>query len=149
MNSDSFFDQPIIKENKGLITLFVTIGLAILSIYYLYRKVQTQETATNIAQNISQQVKVTKKRITLNAKNILFTDTKSIDVSAFYASLDKLSKSFDIYIIILIEENEDQNDIVDKLAELYKDDIIKKHVFFIINLAYIILKQARRCLCYD
>jgi hypothetical protein len=127
MNSDSFFDRPFIKENKGLITLFVTMSLAFLTIYYLYNKLQTPS-STNILDEQVQQPKIVKKRLTINAKDILFSEITNIDVSTFYSLLDKLSKTFDIYIIIMIEENEDQNAIVDNLIDLYKDDIIKKHV---------------------
>jgi hypothetical protein len=127
MNSDSIFDTPIIKENKGLITLFVTMTLSFLTIYYLYNKLQAPR-STDIAFEPAQQAKVAKKRLSINAKDILFNDLRTIDVSTFYTLLDRLSKTFDIYIIIMIDENEDQNTILDRLAELFRDDIVKKHV---------------------
>ena len=139
MNTDSFFDKPIIKENQGLITLFITMSLAFKTIYYLYNRLHTQNPITTTTNTIRQETKVTKKRITINAKDILFENVDNIDISTFYTLLDKLSKSSDIYIIILIDENQDQNAILDKLNELYKDDIVKKHVD-IFNLAYIIFK---------
>jgi hypothetical protein len=126
MNSDSIFETPLIKENKGLITLFITITLAFLTIYYLYNKLQIPSTTRAPEQPI--QPKVVRKRLTINAKDILFKDTNTIDISSFYTLIDRLSKAFDIYIIITIEENDNQNTIVDKLEELYKDNIVKKHV---------------------
>jgi uncharacterized protein YqgQ len=78
-----------------------------------------------------QQPKIAKKRLTISARDILFTDIKNIDISLFYTLLDRLSKSFEIYIIILIDENDDQNAILEQLVELYKDDIVKKHVYII------------------
>jgi hypothetical protein len=126
MNSDSIFETPLFKENKGLITLFVTITLAFLTIYYLYNRLQTPSTTRAAEHPI--QPKVIRKRLTINAKDVLFKDTNTIDLSSFYILLDKLSKAFDIYIIITIEENDDQNAIVKKLEELYNDNIVKKHV---------------------
>ena len=146
MNSDSLFDTPFVKENKGLITLFVTISLAFLTIYYLYNRLQTPNNNNRPTVQV-QQPKVVKKRLTINAKDILIPDLKNIDISTFYTTLDRLSKSFDIYLIILIDENEDQNAIIEKLADLYRDDIIKKHVFKL-NLANTLFKQVRRSMCY-
>jgi hypothetical protein len=127
MNSDSLFDTPFVKENKGLISLFVTISLAFLTIYFLYNRLQTHSTHNRSTVQV-QQPKIVKKRLTIDANDILLSDPRNIDISGFYTILDRLSKFFDIYLIIIIDENEDQNAIIEKLADLYRDDIVKKHV---------------------
>jgi len=100
MNSDSFIDLPFFQENKGLITLFFTISFAFITIFYLYTKLQTTNENRNTV--IIPQNNITKKRLTINAKDILFKDFNKIDISKIYPILDKLSKIYDLYLIIMV-----------------------------------------------
>ena len=147
MNNDSFFESEFFVENKGLITVFTSVSLAFITIFWLYKGLKNNNpnnnninnqnlnslnnsTVTNLNNQIPQ--KIVKRRLTINANDILIKDIDNIDLSQFYEDLDNLSKQFDLYLLILINENENQEKIIEKLSALVDDKIIYKHVKIII-----------------
>jgi hypothetical protein len=77
--------------------------------------------------------------LTIHANNILFDDVNNLDIGVFYQNIDILSKQFSIYLIFLVNENEDTNKILEKLTPLFDDNILLKHVkYSIIELESIV-----------
>lgn len=133
MNSDSFFDTEFFHEHKGLITTIFTVSLAFLTIFWLYKGLKS-ENPNNIQVNTTispNTFKSTKRRLTINAQDLLYSSLNQIDISFMYPILETLSKQFDIYLIILVDENENTNDLLEKFSLLYEDGIIHRHVIFI------------------
>jgi hypothetical protein len=140
MNSDSFFESEFIQEHKGLIAVFITASLAFLTIFWLYKGLKSNavEGANNViiagaggantGINGAQISNNNKRRLSITANNILFNSFDKIDLANCYQLLDKLSQSYDLYVVILIEENDDQNKILEKLEDLFEDKIIYRHV---------------------
>ena len=134
MNSDSILESEFLHEHKSLITLFITVSLAFLTIFWLYKGLKSD--GTNVGGQVvntnNTRVINSKRRLTINAENVLYKSLKSIDIDAIYQVLDNLSKHFDLFLIILISESEDTNAILSLLNVLVEDKIILKHVFIII-----------------
>ncbi len=144
MNSDSLFESKFFHEHKGLITVLVTVGIAMITIIYLYfglmsneRPVNTNpnnsnsQTSQNIGQvNSNNKKAIYKRRLTINAQDLLYKDLNDLDISFIYPILDSLSQAFDIYLIVLVDENEDLNKITDKFSVLIEDNLVLKHVSF-------------------
>lgn len=147
MNSDSFFENEFFREHKGLITVLTTVSLAFFTIFWLYRGLKSNEEGQN-NQNIQNNLNIdqinsqnmlnslnsmrnkinSKRRLTISAQNILFTKINNIEMSKIYPQLDALAKNFDLFLIILINENDDTQTILEKLSVLFDDGIIFKHV---------------------
>jgi hypothetical protein len=129
MNTDSFFDEDFFLEHKGLITTIATVSLAFFTIFWLYKnlKSNTQEIQSP-AMQVESKPKGAKKRLTINAQDLLYSDLKNIDMSFVYPFLESLCQQFDLYLIILVSENEDTNSLLDKFSVLVEDGIILKHV---------------------
>jgi hypothetical protein len=148
MNSDSFFESEFFQQHKGLMTLFITVTLAFVTIYWLYRGLKSDgnlnqnnpnnqnlnNALNNTATNNYNSTQIVKRRLTISANDILFKDINDIDISYVYQILDKLSSSFDLYLIILIDEKDDTENIIEKFSVLVEDKIIFKHVIYIIYL---------------
>jgi hypothetical protein len=140
MNSDSIWDTEFFQEHKGLIVLFVTISFSFFSIYWLYRGLKSNNTdqqdnnlnnqnLNNLNQLLQRSIP-SKKRLTINANGILFDNNEDIELSSFYQTLDALSKTYDLYIVILVNDEENTNKILEKLNPLVEDKIIFQHVLF-------------------
>ena len=145
MNSDSYFESDFIQDNKGLITILSTVILAFLTIYWLYRNLKPEEqnnfnqinfnntgnsnNLTNPLQNnLNTRPVTTKKRLMLNASSLFFDEKNNFDMSLIYQFLQPLSELFDLYLVVLIKENEEMDKILDKFSCLVEDKIIFKHV---------------------
>jgi hypothetical protein len=147
MNSDSLFESEFFYENKGLITICITVSLAMITIIYLYFNLKSNEAprnTTNIQNNNSHnqansqnnqstqltnnKKQVVKRRLTINAQDLLYKDLNDIDLSFVYQVIDNLAQAFDIYLIILVNENEDLDKITEKFSVLIEDNLLLKHV---------------------
>ena len=135
MNSDSIFENEFYQKHKGILTIFTTITLAFIAIYWLYGRLQstnsgnmTQNTRQNITNVNVPPVKIQKRRLSINANDILFKDISKIDKSYVYQILEKLSKLYDIYLIILIQENQKTENILENLNDVTSDNLVLKHV---------------------
>jgi len=64
--------------------------------------------------------------MTISANNILFKEKDKLDLAFIYQILDELSNQFHIYLIILVNENEDTSIITEKLSMLIDDGIVQK-----------------------
>jgi hypothetical protein len=135
MNSDSIFENEFYQKHKGILTIFTTITLAFIAIYWLYGRLQssngsnlTTNTRLNITNPNIQPAKIQKKRLSINANDLLFKDISNIDQSYVYKILEKLSKLYDIYLIILIQENQKTENILENLKDITSDNLVLKHV---------------------
>lgn len=145
MNSDSYFDSDFFQDNKGLITILSTVILAFLTIYWLYRNLKPEEqnnsnqinlnnTINNnnqinpLQNNLNNRPVKTKRRLMLNASSLFFDEENNFDMSIVYQFLQPLSELFDLYLVVLIKENEEMDKILDKFSCLVEDKIIFKHV---------------------
>jgi len=148
MNSDSFFENEFFNVHKGIITVICTVTLAFISIFYLFKGLPTTENqnrseTTNNLNNLNTQnigltkSQKTKRKLTINAQDILYHDINCIDLSYIYPILDKLAKDYDLYLIILVSDNL-KTDEINKLLEcfsiLYEDKLILKHVKLKLNI---------------
>jgi len=156
MNSDSFFDSDLIQENKAIITILTTVSLAFFTIYWLYRGLKPEENLrmqtsnnqnfennlNNIANNNINQTNImngqtglinipklnNKRRLLINATNLLIENSQNIDIGKIYQFLHPLSEIFDLYMVIMIKENNEVEKIYEKFEILTNDNIIYKHV---------------------
>lgn len=135
MNSDSIFEHEFFQKHKGIISLLLTVSLAFLAIYWLYRNLKPNDReisnshfSSNSSNAIISPTKIAKRRISIAANDILFNDINSIDTSNAYQILEKLSQFYDLYLIILIQENEKTENILDKFKDITNDKIVLKHV---------------------
>ena len=118
MNSDSFFESEFFNENKRIITICMTISLAMVTIIYLYFNLKSDEIPRNISNSVSsnqtnlQNIQsgqltnskvIQKRRLTINAQDILYKDLNDIDISFVYQVIDFLAQAFDVYLIIIVE----------------------------------------------
>jgi hypothetical protein len=150
MNTDSFFDDDFFREHKGLITTIATVSLAFFTIFWLYKNLKSNTQLTEEATlNAEAKTKVAKKRLTINAQDLLYTDLKNFEVSFIYPILETLSQQYDLYLIILVCENQDTNSVLEKFTVLIDDGIILKHVLFKLNLANTFQFKIRGSLCHD
>ena len=53
MNSDNIFDSDFFQENKGFIIVIITICLAFITIFWLYKGLTNQNSNTNAELNIN------------------------------------------------------------------------------------------------
>jgi hypothetical protein len=134
MNSDSFFESEFFIEYKGLITVFCTITISFFTILYLFTKLKTNNNALTTNSNINNRSqneptinKTLKYKLTINAVDTLFSDINNCDIGEIYTYLSKLSKRYDIFLLIIINENEDQEKIIERFKPLIEDNIILKH----------------------
>lgn len=145
MNSDLIFDFENILENKRLIALILSGTIFFLSIIYLINKqnrsgnlnVPNQANANNNNNNINDNsqsnlnsfaVKSQNKyKLTLNCIGTLFKDLNNFDLSEIYSYTSLLSKNYEIFLLLLVNENEDQELILNKFKPLIEDNIILKH----------------------
>ena len=137
MNSDSIFENEFYQKHRGILTIFTTITVAFIAIYWLYGQLQSsnsRNTLTDTRPNITNvnilPAKIKKKRLSINANDILFKDISKIDQSYVYQILEKLSKLYDIYLIILIQENQKTENILQDLNDVTSDNLVLKHVLF-------------------
>jgi hypothetical protein len=131
MNTDSFFDDDFFREHKGLITTIATVSLAFFTIFWLYKNLKSNTQLSQEATfNVEAKTKVAKKRLTINAQDLLYRDLKNLDISFIYPILEILCQQYDIYLIIKVSENEDTNSVLDKFTVLFDDGIVLKHVLF-------------------
>jgi hypothetical protein len=79
---------------------------------------------------IATRPKIVKRKLTISANDILFTTPNEYKLQTLsaYTFLDNLSKYFDLFLIILIKDEDDEVKIVDEFSEIIKDNIILKHV---------------------
>jgi len=135
MNSDSIFENEFFQKHQGIFTLLSTVSLSFFVIFWLYRGLKSNDrpdTNTNIRTgsanaNVSS-TKILKRRISINANNLLFKDINNIDTAYVYQILDKFAKFYDIYLIILIDENQKIESILEKFNDVIIDKIVLKHV---------------------
>jgi hypothetical protein len=152
MNSDSIFDSDFLQENKAIITILTTVSLAFLTIYWLYRGLKPEENPQaqantnsilinfpNVVNNIFNQNGVqventnvpklnNKRRLLINASSLLIDDIEKIDIGKIYQFLFPLSEIFDLYLVIMIKENDEVDKFYEKLEVLTNDYIVYKHV---------------------
>ncbi len=131
-NSDSFFESEFFNKHRGLITVLTTVSFAFLTIYILYRGLKPDE-----AQQPNNPVRVTteikkkspaKRRLTFCTQDLLYTNINNIDMSVVYPLMDSLSKIYDLFMIVLVSDNDKIDDVVDRFSVLIEDKIIFKHV---------------------
>jgi hypothetical protein len=146
MNSDSFFENEFFNVHKGIITVICTVTLAFISIFYLFKGLPTTENqnrseSTNNLNNLNNQnvgitkIQKTKRKLTINAQDILYQNINCIDLSYIYPIIDKLANEYDIYLIILVSDNlktEEINKYLECFSILYEDKLILKHVKLLI-----------------
>lgn len=155
MNSDSFFDSDFFQENKAIITILTTVSLAFFTIYWLYRGLKPEEhpqaqpnhnrdlinmpnvgnnnlTQSNLASSQSNNGAApklnNKRRLLINASSLLIDDVENIDVGKIYQFLNPLSEIFDLYLVIIIKDNNEVEKVYEKLEVLTSDNIVYKHV---------------------
>lgn len=143
MNSDSFFESEFFNENKRILTICITVGLAMVTIIYLYFNLKSDEIPRNISNSVSSNQTnlqnnqsgqltnskvIQKRRLTINAQDILYKDLTDIDISFVYQVIDFLAQAFDVYLIIIVEENENLEKITEKFSVLIDDKLVLKHV---------------------
>lgn len=155
MNSDSYFDSDFFQENKTLITIGTTLSLVFFSIYYIYKSLNLND-SDNIQENqgLNQQNSINnnntlnnpittnnnnnqinlpkisnKKKLMINGSSIFLkeNDLKNLDISLMYQFLDKLSHFYDLYLVFLIDNENQIKEITEKLDILTEDKIILKH----------------------
>jgi len=152
MNSDSIFDFDFLQENKAILTILTTVSLAFLTMYWLYRGLKPEENPQsqantnsvllnypNVVNNIFDQNGVqventnvpklnNKRRLLINASSLLIDDIEKIDIGKIYKFLSPLSEIFDLYLVIMIKENDEVDKFYEKLEVLTTDYIVYKHV---------------------
>ena len=142
MNSDSFFESDFFIEHKGLITVLTTVSLAFFTIFWLYKGLKQNERTENennnsVLDNInatssnSQPAtvpKISKRRLTISTQDLLYKEIDKMEMSFIYPLLDSLNQIYDLYLIVIINENDDTDKIVEKFSTLIDDGIIYKHV---------------------
>jgi len=152
MNSDSIFDFDFLQENKAILTILSTVSLAFLTMYWLYRGLKPEENPQsqantnsvllnypNVVNNIFDQNGVqventnvpklnNKRRLLINASSLLIDDIEKIDIGKIYKFLSPLSEIFDLYLVIMIKENDEVDKFYEKLEVLTTDYIVYKHV---------------------
>ena len=152
MNSDSIFDFDFLQENKAILTILTTVSLAFLTMYWLYRGLKPEENPEsqantnsvllnypNVVNNIFDQNGVqventnvpklnNKRRLLINASSLLIDDIEKIDIGKIYKFLSPLSEIFDLYLVIMIKENDEVDKFYEKLEVLTTDYIVYKHV---------------------
>jgi len=152
MNSDSIFDCDFLQENKAILTILTTVSLAFLTMYWLYRGLKPEENPQsqantnsvllnypNVVNNIFDQNGVqventnvpklnNKRRLLINASSLLIDDIEKIDIGKIYKFLSPLSEIFDLYLVIMIKENDEVDKFYEKLEVLTTDYIVYKHV---------------------
>jgi hypothetical protein len=140
MNSDSIFENEFFQKHQGIFTLLTTFSLAFIVIFWLYRGLKSNDrpgTNTDIrtgsANGNVTSTKISKRRISINANNLLFKDINNIDTAYVYQILEKFSKFYDIYLIILIDENQKIESILEKFNDVTIDKIVLKHVSYKIH----------------
>jgi hypothetical protein len=153
MNSDSFWDNPMVRENKNLIMFVISLLIFVGTVYWFLSKqhreatTTTNTTATNNT-NIPQQIlqhSSSKRRLTINITDI--TDIKNPDMNKLKELFENLSQIYDLFMIILVDDNEDTMKFLGKYEPLYDTKLIYKHVNIILTLAYTILVKAGRHQC--
>jgi hypothetical protein len=133
MNSDSFWENNFVQDNKNYFTLSISILLIVVTVLWFIKTNNEQamanaNTESNLNANINrpnQIEKPSKRRLTIHASD--FLDLKNIP--AFYNFFEKLAERFDLYIIYLIEETADTNKLLEQFNVLTDDKLIYKHVF--------------------
>ena len=146
MNTDSFFESEFFIEHKGLITVLSTVSLAFFTIFWLFRSLKQNERNQNGIENNNSLVnniissnpnaqrgsttKISKRRLTIETQDLLYKEIDNMDMSFVYPLLDALNKIYDLYLIVMINENDDTNKIVEKFSTLIEDGIVYKHVKF-------------------
>jgi len=143
MNSDSFFESEFFNENKRILTICITVSLAMVTIIYLYFNLKSDEIPRNMSNSVSsnqtnlQNIQsgqltnskvIQKRRLTINAQDILYKDLTDIDISFVYQVIDFLAQAFDVYLIIIVEENDNLDNITEKFSVLIDDKLVLKHV---------------------
>jgi hypothetical protein len=125
MNNDSIWDSPFINENKNLFMFIFSIALFTGTIYFYFNRQTEQVTTTN--NNIPQQInqpRPSKRRLTLHLTDL--TNPKDPNITTFIEIFEKLSEAYDLFLIILVHENEDTNKLIEKYEPFTK--FIYKHV---------------------
>jgi hypothetical protein len=143
MNTDSFFESEFFNENKRILTICITVSLAMVTIIYLYFNLKSDEIPRNMSNSVSsnqtnlQNIQsgqltnskvIQKRRLTINAQDILYKDLTDIDISFVYQVIDFLAQAFDVYLIIIVEENDNLDNITEKFSVLIDDKLVLKHV---------------------
>jgi len=73
-----------------------------------------------------------KRRLLINASNVLIQDIENINIGNIYQTLYPLSEIFDLYMLFLIKDNDEIKYITQKMEVLTEDNIIFKHVLSIL-----------------
>jgi len=69
-----------------------------------------------------------KRRLLINASSVLIENMENFDIGKIYQFLSPLSEIFDLYMVFLIKDNSEVQQITEKMEVLIEDKIIYKHV---------------------
>jgi hypothetical protein len=129
MNSESIWDNPMIQENKNLVIFISSLIIFIGTIYWFLIKPGEQNIYQSPQTNIHQiiQNKPAKKRLTIHITYL--TDIHNPDMSKLLPLFEKLNQVYDIFIIMLVEENENTTKLLDKYEALTGAKLTYKHVY--------------------
>lgn len=135
---------------KKIVGAVIFILLTLLFVYWLYQNI-IKETMSSSPINANQssiqassslQVK-RKNKMTISLQGILPISSTDFTKGKVYQLLDKLSNDYDLFFIVLINDNDDKEAIIKKFTVLIDDNIIFQHVsqFIIINREYCSVRQ--------
>lgn len=79
-----------------------------------------------------------KRRLLINASSVLIENMENIDIGKIYQFLSPLSEIFDLYLLFLIKEDNEIQQIGEKLEVLTEDKIIFKHVCNLLFLIFLL-----------
>jgi hypothetical protein len=146
MNSDSYWDNTMVQENKNLI-MFLTSLLIIIGTIYWCLMGHTRAVDTNVRisdnTNIPQQIiqnNSSKRRITIHISDI--TDIEHPDIKILQVLFEKLTQIYDIFMIVLVDDNINTMGLLEKYEPLCDEGLIYKHVIVLFTVAYFIMVRS-------
>lgn len=115
--------SPQLKRYAGFVFLALS---SIILLYYIYkylRKGKSSNEGLNFTKRGSK--KLRKQKMTINLTSLYNKEKNSPE--NLYQLLDGLSERFDLFLIIIIKEKEEEDSIIDSLKMEIEDNIVYKH----------------------
>ena len=124
---------------KNVLGLIFTSIICYYTFFYLYKYLISSNSnennlnnnINNIRNNIINEKKI-KQKMTININGLLFNEENEVfNIDYIYNILDKLSDKYNIFLIIKINNLENQekimNEILNKLKIIYENNLVYKH----------------------
>ena len=124
---------------KNVLGLIFTSIICYYTFFYLYKYlISSNSNENNLNNNINNNLnniineKKIKQKMTININGLLFNEENEVfNIDYIYNILDKLSDKYNIFLIIKINNLENQekimNEILNKLKIIYENNLVYKH----------------------